>query len=333
VFAFGLVAFGFLGMGPVTIAVDSYGPVTDNAQSVFELSTIETIPGIAAELKKDFNIDVNFERAKENLEENDGAGNTFKATAKPVLIGTAVVGATTMIFSIVVMLTHGLQPDLLRFLSILHPPFLLGLITGGAIIYWFTGASTQAVSTGAYRAVEFIKANIKLESTEKASVADSKKVVEICTKYAQKGMLNIFLTVFFATLAFAFVEPFFFIGYLISIALFGLYQAIFMADAGGAWDNAKKIVETELKQKGTELHAACVVGDTVGDPFKDTSSVALNPIIKFTTLFGLLAVELAVSLSRSQGNNFTSVLALVFFLVSVFFVYRSFYGMRIEAAK
>ena len=333
VFAFGLVAFGFLGMGPVTIAVDSYGPVTDNAQSVFELSTIETIPGIAAELKKDFNIDVNFERAKENLEENDGAGNTFKATAKPVLIGTAVVGATTMIFSIVVMLTNGLQPDLLRFLSILHPPFLLGLITGGAIIYWFTGASTQAVSTGAYRAVEFIKANINLESTEKASVADSKKVVEICTKYAQKGMFNIFLTVFFATLAFAFVEPFFFIGYLISIALFGLYQAIFMADAGGAWDNAKKIVETELKQKGTELHAACVVGDTVGDPFKDTSSVALNPIIKFTTLFGLLAVELAVSLTKSQGNNFTSVLALVFFLVSVIFVYRSFYGMRIEESK
>ena len=333
VFAFGLVAFGFLGMGPVTIAVDSYGPVTDNAQSVYELSTIETIPGIAAELKKDFGIDVNFEAAKENLEENDGAGNTFKATAKPVLIGTAVVGATTMIFSIIVALTNGLQPDLLRYLSILHPPFLLGLITGGAIIYWFTGASTQAVSTGAYRAVEFIKANIKLESSAKASVADSKKVVEICTKYAQKGMFNIFLTVFFATLAFAFVEPYFFIGYLISIALFGLYQAIFMADAGGAWDNAKKIVETELKQKGTPLHDACVVGDTVGDPFKDTSSVALNPIIKFTTLFGLLAVELAVSLSRSQGNNFTTILALVFFLISAFFVYRSFYGMRIEESK
>jgi K(+)-stimulated pyrophosphate-energized sodium pump len=333
VFAFGLVAFGFLGMGPVTIAVDSYGPVTDNAQSVFELSTIETIPGIAAELKKDFGIEVNFERAKENLEENDGAGNTFKATAKPVLIGTAVVGATTMIFSIVVALTKGLQPELLQYLSILHPPFLLGLITGGAIIYWFTGASTQAVSTGAYRAVEFIKAHINLEASDKASVADSKKVVEICTKYAQKGMLNIFLTVFFATLAFAFVEPYFFIGYLISIALFGLYQAIFMADAGGAWDNAKKIVETELKQKGTELHAACVVGDTVGDPFKDTSSVALNPIIKFTTLFGLLAVSLAVSLTNSQGAIFTRVLALVFFLVSVCFVYRSFYGMRIEETK
>jgi K(+)-stimulated pyrophosphate-energized sodium pump len=332
VFAFGLVAFGFLGMGPVTIAVDSYGPVTDNAQSVFELSTIETIPGIAGELKKDFNIDVNFERAKENLEENDGAGNTFKATAKPVLIGTAVVGATTMIFSIIVALTDKLQNNV-DHLSILYAPFLLGLITGGAIIYWFTGASTQAVSTGAYRAVEFIKANINLESAAKASVADSKKVVEICTRYAQKGMLNIFLTVFFATLAFAFVEPFFFIGYLISIALFGLYQAIFMADAGGAWDNAKKIVETELKQKGTPLHDACVVGDTVGDPFKDTSSVALNPIIKFTTLFGLLAVSLAVSLTNSQGATFTRVLALVFFLISVFFVYRSFYGMRIEESK
>ncbi len=330
VFAFGLVAFGFLGMGPVTIAVDSYGPVTDNAQSVFELSQVETIPGIAGELKKDFNINVDFERAKENLEENDGAGNTFKATAKPVLIGTAVVGATTMIFSIIVALTHGLRPELLANLSILHPPFLLGLITGGAIIYWFTGASTQAVSTGAYRAVEFIKANIHLESTTKASVTDSKKVVEICTKYAQKGMINIFLTVFFATLAFAFVEPYFFIGYLISIALFGLYQAIFMADAGGAWDNAKKIVETELKQKGTPLHDATVVGDTVGDPFKDTSSVALNPIIKFTTLFGLLAVELAVSFNESQGSGFAHVLALVFFLISVFFVYRSFYGMRIE---
>jgi len=333
VFAFGLVAFGMLGMGPVTIAVDSYGPVTDNAQSVFELSTIETIPGIAGELKKDFNIDVNFERAKENLEENDGAGNTFKATAKPVLIGTAVVGATTMIFSIVLALTNGLQPELLSNLSILHPPFLLGLITGGAMIYWFTGASTQAVSTGAYRAVEFIKAHINLEASDKASVSDSKKVVEICTKYAQKGMLNIFLTVFFATLAFAFVEPYFFIGYLISIAMFGLYQAIFMADAGGAWDNAKKIVETELKQKGTELHAATVVGDTVGDPFKDTSSVALNPIIKFTTLFGLLAVELAVSLTNSQGPVLTRILALIFFLVSAFFVYRSFYGMRIEASK
>jgi K(+)-stimulated pyrophosphate-energized sodium pump len=329
VFAFGLVAFGFLGMGPVTIAVDSYGPVTDNAQSVYELSLIEQIPGIEAELKKTYGFDVNFEKAKENLEENDGAGNTFKATAKPVLIGTAVVGATTMIFSIVVALTQGLKPELLQYLSILHPPFLLGLIAGGAVIYWFTGASTQAVSTGAYRAVEFIKANIKLEGVTRASVSDSKKVVEICTKYAQKGMFNIFLTVFFATLAFAFVEPYFFIGYLISIALFGLYQAIFMANAGGAWDNAKKIVETEMKQKGTDLHAATVVGDTVGDPFKDTSSVALNPIIKFTTLFGLLAVELAVSLTRDQGVVLSRSLSAAFLLVAFFFVYRSFYGMRI----
>ena len=303
VFAFGLVAFGFLGMGPVTIAVDSYGPVTDNAQSVYELSVIEGIPGIAAELKKDFGVTVDFERAKHMLEENDGAGNTFKATAKPVLIGTAVVGATTMIFSIIVGLTAGLTQNLDK-LSLLHAPFLLGLITGGSVIYWFTGASMQAVTTGAYRAVEFIKANIKLEGVEKASVEDSKKVVEICTKYAQKGMFNIFLTVFFSTLAFAFVEPYFFIGYLISIALFGLYQAIFMANAGGAWDNAKKIVEVELKAKGTPLHAATVVGDTVGDPFKDTSSVALNPVIKFTTLFGLLAVELAVKLTtRRRGRG------------------------------
>jgi K(+)-stimulated pyrophosphate-energized sodium pump len=330
VFAFGLVAFGFLGMGPVTIAVDSYGPVTDNAQSVFELSTIEQISGIAGEIQKDFGFTPDFEKGKENLEENDGAGNTFKATAKPVLIGTAVVGATTMIFSIIVALTNGLKTELLSNLSILHPPFLLGLITGGAIIYWFTGASTQAVTTGAYRAVEFIKANIKLEGITKASVTDSKKVVEICTQYAQKGMFNIFLTVFFATLGFAFVEPYYFIGYLISIALFGLYQAIFMANAGGAWDNAKKIVETELKQKGTPLHDATVVGDTVGDPFKDTSSVALNPIIKFTTLFGLLAVELAVSLTHDQGPTFTNILAAVFLLISIFFVWRSFYGMRIE---
>jgi K(+)-stimulated pyrophosphate-energized sodium pump len=329
IFAFGLVAFGFLGMGPVTIAVDSYGPVTDNAQSVYELSMIEEVPGIREDLKKNFGFDVKFEEAKQHLEENDGAGNTFKATAKPVLIGTAVVGATTMVFSIIVLLTNGLQQELVRNLSILHPPFLLGLIAGGAIIYWFTGASTQAVSTGAYRAVEFIKANIKLEGVTKASVADSKRVVEICTRYAQKGMFNIFLTVFFVTLAFAFYEPYFFIGYLISIALFGLYQAIFMANAGGAWDNAKKIVETELKEKGTELHAATVVGDTVGDPFKDTSSVAMNPIIKFTTLFGLLAVELAVSLSAEQGHVLSRVLAAVFMLISVFFVYRSFYGMRI----
>ncbi|MDX2180447.1 MAG: sodium-translocating pyrophosphatase [Bryobacteraceae bacterium] len=330
VFAFGLVAFGFLGMGPVTIAVDSYGPVTDNAQSVYELSVIETLPNIKSELKKQYGFDANFELAKHNLEENDGAGNTFKATAKPVLIGTAVVGATTMIFSIVVSLTQGLKPDLLANLSILYPPFLLGLITGGAVIYWFTGASTQAVTTGAYRAVEFIKENIKLEGTTKASVADSKKVVAICTEYAQKGMFNIFLTVFFATLGFAFVEPYFFIGYLLSIALFGLYQAIFMANAGGAWDNAKKIVETELKAKGTPLHDATVVGDTVGDPFKDTSSVALNPIIKFTTLFGLLAVELAVSLTESNGSTLSATLAVAFIAVALYFVYRSFYGMRIE---
>src|SRR5436190_166458 len=328
VFAFGLVAFGFLGMGPVTIAVDSYGPVTDNAQSVFELSLIEQIPGIKQELKKDFNIDVNFERAKHMLEANDGAGNTFKATAKPVLIGTAVVGATTMIFSIIMALTNGLAANVDK-LSLLHAPFVLGLITGGAIIYWFTGASTQAVTTGAYRAVEFIKANIKLESAAAASIADSKKVVEICTRYAQKGMLNIFIAVFFSTLAFAFVEPFFFIGYLMSIATFGLYQAIFMANAGGAWDNAKKIVEVELKQKGTPLHDATVIGDTVGDPFKDTSSVALNPIIKFTTLFGLLAVELAVQLTRDAGLQVSHFFAAGFFILSMFFVRRSFYGMRI----
>ncbi|HET9360014.1 MAG TPA: sodium-translocating pyrophosphatase [Vicinamibacterales bacterium] len=332
VFAFGLVAFGFLGMGPVTIAVDSYGPVTDNAQSVYELSVIEGIPGIQQELKKDFGLTVQFDRAKALLEENDGAGNTFKATAKPVLIGTAVVGATTMIFSTIVALTQGLTENTDK-LSILHAPFLLGLVTGGAIIYWFTGASMQAVTTGAYRAVEFIKKHIKLEGVEKASVEDSKKVVEICTQYAQKGMFNIFLTVFFATLAFAFIEPYFFIGYLISIALFGLYQAVFMANAGGAWDNAKKIVETELKMKNTPLHAATVVGDTVGDPFKDTSSVALNPIIKFTTLFGLLAVELAVSLTRDAGPGVSHFLAALFLGVSVIFVYRSFYGMRIGAAR
>jgi K(+)-stimulated pyrophosphate-energized sodium pump len=331
VFAFGLVAFGFLGMGPVTIAVDSYGPVTDNAQSVYELSLIEQVPNIETEVKRDYGVNVNFDRAKHLLEENDGAGNTFKATAKPVLIGTAVVGATTMIFPNIVGLTQGLRPEYLQFLTILHPPFLLGLITGGAIIYWFTGASMQAVTTGAYRAVEFIKANIKLDETvTKASVEDSKKVVQICTQYAQKGMFNIFLTVFFASLAFAFVDPFFFIGYLISIALFGLYQAIFMANAGGAWDNAKKIVEVELKMKGTDLHDATVVGDTVGDPFKDTSSVAMNPVIKFTTLFGLLAVELALSVSRSQGNaNLNWLLAAAFFFVALFFVWRSFYRMRI----
>jgi len=332
VFAFGLVAFGFLGMGPVTIAVDSYGPVTDNAQSIFELSVIEQIPNVRQEIRRDHGFDVNFESAKHMLEENDGAGNTFKATAKPVLIGTAVVGATTMIFSIIILLTAGLTQNLDK-LSLLHAPFLLGLITGGAVIYWFTGASMQAVTTGAYRAVEFIKANIKLEGVTKASVADSKKVVEICTQYAQKGMFNIFLTVFFSTLAFAFFEPYFFIGYLISIALFGLFQAIFMANAGGAWDNAKKIVEVELKEKGTPLHAATVVGDTVGDPFKDTSSVAMNPIIKFTTLFGLLAVELAVSLTAERGSTFSHVLSGLFFALSLIFVWRSFYGMRIPVER
>jgi K(+)-stimulated pyrophosphate-energized sodium pump len=330
VFAFGLVAFGFLGMGPVTIAVDSYGPVTDNAQSVYELSLIEQVPNVEAEIQKEFKLAVNFERAKHLLEANDGAGNTFKATAKPVLIGTAVVGATTMIFSIIMALTNGLTANVQN-LSLLYAPFFLGLITGGAMIYWFTGASTQAVTTGAYRAVEFIKANIKLEGVEKASVSDSKKVVAICTKYAQKGMLNIFIAVFFGTLAFAFVDPFFFVGYLISIAIFGLYQAIFMANAGAAWDNAKKIVEVEMKQKGTPLHDATVIGDTVGDPFKDTSSVALNPVIKFTTLFGLLAVELAVKLASENGTTLTRVLALAFFAVSFTFVYRSFYGMRIRA--
>ena len=329
VFAFGLVAFGFLGMGPVTIAVDSYGPVTDNAQSIYELSLIEQDPSVVQEIKRDYNVDVNFEHAKDMLEAADGAGNTFKATAKPVLIGTAVVGATTMIFSIIMALTLGLTANVDK-LSLLNAPFVLGLVTGGAIIYWFTGASAQAVTTGAYRAVEFIKAHIKLESAEKASVADSKKVVAICTQYAQKGMLNIFIAVFFATLAFAFVDPFFFIGYLISIATFGLYQAIFMADAGAAWDNAKKIVEVELKLKGTPLHDATIVGDTVGDPFKDTCSVALNPIIKFTTLFGLLAVELAVKLTATSGSRLAHVLAAAFFLVSYFFVYRSFYGMRIR---
>jgi K(+)-stimulated pyrophosphate-energized sodium pump len=329
VFAFGLVAFGFLGMGPVTIAVDSYGPVTDNAQSVFELSVIEQVPGIREEIRKTYGFDADFDTAKRLLEENDGAGNTFKATAKPVLIGTAVVGATTMIFSIIVLLTAGLTQNLDK-LSLLHPPFLLGLITGGAMIYWFTGASIQAVTTGAHRAVEFIKASIRLEGTTRASVADSKKVVEICTQYAQKGMFNIFLTVFFATLAFAFFEPYFFIGYLISIALFGLFQAVFMANAGGAWDNAKKIVEVELKEKGTPIHAATVVGDTVGDPFKDTSSVAMNPVIKFTTLFGLLAVELAVTLTAERGATLSHVLAAVFFVISVVFAWRSFYGMRIR---
>jgi K(+)-stimulated pyrophosphate-energized sodium pump len=326
VFAFGLVAFGFLGMGPVTIAVDSYGPVTDNAQSVYELSVIESIPGVKEEVKKEYGFDVDFERAKHLLESNDGAGNTFKATAKPVLIGTAVVGATTMIFSIIMFLTNGLTMNQDK-LSMLHPPFLLGLITGGSVIFWFTGASTQAVSTGAYRAVEFIKRNIRLESAEKASITDSKRVVAICTEYAQRGMFNIFLVVFFSTLAFAALDPYFFIGYLISIAIFGLFQAIFMANAGGAWDNAKKVVEVELKEKGTPLHAATVVGDTVGDPFKDTSSVAMNPVIKFTTLFGLLAVELALQFDSTTKL----VAAIVCFAVAAFFAWRSFYGMRIES--
>lgn len=333
VFAFGLVAFGFLSMGPVTIAVDSYGPVTDNAQSVYELSLIENVPNVKAEIKKDYGFDLDFEKAKYFLEANDGAGNTFKATSKPVLIGTAVVGATAMIFSIIMMLTNNFNDQgAIAKLSLLHAPFLLGLITGGAVIYWFTGAATQAVSTGAYRAVEFIKANIKLEGVEKASTKDSKAVVEICTKYAQKGMFNIFLGIFFSTLGFAFLNEFFFIGYLISIAIFGLYQAIFMANAGGAWDNAKKLVEVELKAKGTELHDACVVGDTVGDPFKDTSSVAMNPVIKFTTLFGLLAVELAVEM-KGDAAAIRSVLAVVFFAVSMVFVWRSFYKMRIKSEK
>ncbi|MBX3212304.1 MAG: sodium-translocating pyrophosphatase [Labilithrix sp.] len=329
VFAFGLVAFGFLGMGPVTIAVDSYGPVTDNAQSVYELSVIEGIPDIKSIIKKEFGFEPAFEKAKHYLEENDGAGNTFKATAKPVLIGTAVVGATTMIFAIIVALTDGFSQNTDK-ISILYPPFLLGLVAGGSVIYWFTGASTQAVTTGAYRAVEFIKANIKLEGVEKASIEDSKKVVEICTLYAQKGMFNIFLVIFFSTLAFAFYDSYFFIGYLIGIAIFGLFQALFMANAGGAWDNAKKIVEVELKAKGTPLHDATVVGDTVGDPFKDTSSVALNPVIKFTTLFGLLAVELAEQM-KDGGGSTPIVLAAVFFGLSLVFVYRSFYGMRINA--
>lgn len=330
VFAFGLVAFGFLGMGPVTIAVDSYGPVTDNAQSVYELSQIEQIPNIDAEIEQDFGFKPEWDTAKLMLEENDGAGNTFKATAKPVLIGTAVVGATTMIFSIIIGLTNGLIDNLDK-LSIMHAPFLLGFILGGAVIFWFSGASIQAVTTGAYRAVEFIKPRIKLdEHSKKASEEDSTKVVEICTQYAQQGMLNIFLAVFFFTLAFAFVEPFLLIGYLMSIAVFGLYQAIYMANAGGAWDNAKKVVETDLHAKGTALHDATIVGDTVGDPFKDTSSVALNPIIKFTTLFGLLAVELAVSLTGQGMLSLVHILAATFFLIANVFVYRSFYGMRIQ---
>jgi K(+)-stimulated pyrophosphate-energized sodium pump len=330
-FAFGLVAFGFLGMGPVTIAVDSFGPVTDNAQSIYELSLIENEPGVAEEVKKQFGVAVDFERAKRTLEAGDGAGNTFKASAKPVLIGTAVVGATTLIFATIMALTNSLTVNLDK-LSILHAPFLLGLVTGGAIIYWFVGASTQAVTTGAYRAVAFIKKNIHIEGATKASTEDSKKVVAICTRYAQSGMLTIFISLFFAALAFAFLDPFFFIGYLISIAVFGLYSAIFLANAGGAWDNAKKIVEVDLHEKGTALHEATVVGDLVGDPFKDTAAVALNPVIKFTTLFGLLAVELAVQLSATNPL-LTHVLAAVFFVISFYFVHRSFYGMRIGSGE
>jgi K(+)-stimulated pyrophosphate-energized sodium pump len=329
VFAFGLVAFGFLGMGPVTIAVDSYGPVADNAQSIFELSEIAETPSAPQEIQRDFGFTPDFGRGKHLLEENDGAGNTFKATAKPVLIGTAVVGATTLVFSIIMVLTDGLTNAAAKeSLSLLHPPFLLGLITGGAVIYWFTGASTQAVVAGAYRAVEFIKANIRLDSGAKsASREDSTRVVEICTQYAQSGMINIFLAVFLLTLAFACIDSFFFIGYLISIAITGLYQAIFMANAGGAWDNAKKIVEVNLREKGTPLHEATIVGDTVGDPFKDTSSVAINPIIKFTTLFGLLAVELAIHMSTEARL----ICGALLFAAALVFVWRSFYKMRIKA--
>jgi K(+)-stimulated pyrophosphate-energized sodium pump len=328
IFAFGLVAFGFLGMGPVTIAVDSYGPVTDNAQSVFELSQIEGRKGIKEEIKRDFGFDADFENAKYQLEKGDGAGNTFKATAKPVLIGTAVVGATTMVFGII-MLLENMFGDVVNKLSIVQPQIILGLIMGGAVIYWFTGASCQAVVTGAYRAVVYIKEHIKLDSTT-ASEKDSKEVVRICTIYAQKGMWNIFIVVFCFALALPFFNPYFFIGYLIGIAFFGLFQAIFMANAGGAWDNAKKIVEVDLREKGTELHAATVVGDTVGDPFKDTSSVAMNPVIKFTTLFGLLAVEIVVTMKDQAVKTGIGVF---FFVVALVFVYRSFYCMRIPEEK
>ena len=330
IFAFGLVAFGFLGMGPVTIAVDSFGPVTDNAQSVYELSQIEAVPNIKQEIKRDFGFEPDFENAKHQLEKGDGAGNTFKATAKPVLIGTAVVGATTMVFGIIMLLER--LPNfghVVERLSLVQPEVLLGLLFGGSVIYWFTGASTQAVVTGAYRAVVFIKDNIKLDA-DKASTEDSKEVVKICTVYAQKGMVNIFIVIFCMSLALPFFDPYFFIGYLIGMAFFGLFQAIFMANAGGAWDNAKKIVEVDLRQKNTPLHAATVVGDTVGDPFKDTSSVSLNPVIKFTTLFGLLAVEIAVGMTHGGTKVFIGAL---FLLIALFFVYRSFYGMRIPTTK
>jgi K(+)-stimulated pyrophosphate-energized sodium pump len=319
IFAFGLVAFGFLGMGPVTIAVDSFGPVTDNAQSVYELSQIEA----KSEIERDFGFKPDFENAKHQLEKGDGAGNTFKATAKPVLIGTAVVGATTMVFGIIMML-KGIYPDTIEKLSLVHPEAIMGLLMGGAVIYWFTGASTQAVVTGAYRAVVYIKDNMKLDAAT-ASIEASKEVVKICTQYAQRGMINIFIVIFCFSLALAFFDPFFFIGYLIGMAFFGLFQAIFMANAGGAWDNAKKIVEVELKMKNTPLHAATVVGDTVGDPFKDTSSVSLNPVIKFTTLFGLLAVEIAVKMEAGLKHT----LGAAIFVVALVFVYRSFYAMRI----
>jgi K(+)-stimulated pyrophosphate-energized sodium pump len=327
VFAFGLVAFGMLGMGPVTIAVDSYGPVADNAQSVYELSTIEQMPGIKEEVKKDFGFTPDFETGKLLLEENDGAGNTFKATAKPVLIGTAVVGATTMIFSLILLLQDHFGWTDLGNLSIVDPRVLLGLIAGGAVIYWFCGASMQAVVTGAYRAVDYIKKNIKLSGTEKASDKDTNEVVRICTQYAQYGMINIFIVIFSLTLAFACADPIFFAAYLISIAIFGLFAAISMANSGGCWDNAKKVVEVVYREKGTDLHASMVVGDLVGDPFKDTSSVALNPIIKFTTLFGLLAVEIAINM---QPNN-ARIIAAVFFCIALIFVWRSFYSMRIPA--
>ncbi len=331
VFAFGLVAFGFLGMGPVTIAVDSFGPVSDNAQSIYELSMIEQIPNIKQEIKKDFGFDPDFELSKDYLEAADGAGNTFKATAKPVLIGTAVVGATTMVFGII-MLLESVFGNVVAKLSLVQPEIILGLLMGGCVVYWFTGASTQAVVTGAYRAVVFIKENIKL-TDKSASIEDSKEVVKICTIYAQKGMINIFVVIFFMTLALSFFNPYFFIGYLIAIAFFGLFQAIFMANAGGCWDNAKKIVEVDLKQKNTPLHEATVVGDTVGDPFKDTSSVALNPVIKFTTLFGLLSMEIAVEMQRAGFTTMKTALGSIFFLIALVFVYRSFYGMRITGEQ
>lgn len=341
VFAFGLVAFGFLGMGPVTIAVDSYGPVTDNAQSVYELSLIEELPNVKEEIKEQYGFDADFENAKQYLEENDGAGNTFKATSKPVLIGTAVVGATTMIFSLILVIqnTLGIEPE--KILNLLNPYTLLGLLTGGAVIYWFSGASMQAVTTGAYRAVEYIKDNIKLgDADEKsANVANSKEVVKICTQYAQKGMVNIFIALFTFALALACLSApgcktqlavSFFVSYLIAIAVFGLFQAVFMANAGGCWDNAKKIVEVDLKEKGTPLHEATVVGDTVGDPFKDTSSVAMNPIIKFTTLFGLLAMEIAIN---ENFRHIAPYVGVVFLIIALIFVVRSFYGMRIPSKK